>query len=235
MSINWTHAPYVSNSDIVDGYPVIAATPDVEEFDITKVWSAFQQDGTVYSYYHPKNVLSVFDLSKVYSTFDVLNKSLYGYAVPFVPSLPKPGAFAGTTGIQTITLPMSVECLGRYTFSDSSLSSIALSPVCEFYSSTFPQNCAKTFYNCSITSVVYPVDPIEFTVGDNYTRVLSGTIVNVRVTDNNENFDTVCRHFDFSGIDTSQVVSDASATLTAYNYDGGIIGTSSLTYSVVAS
>lgn len=239
MSIIWTYPDppespnYKSDSDILGGYPVLYSTPNIVEFDIDEVWSAFSQDGTLYNYFHPRNVISVFDLSKVYSLFNVLDESLYGYPIPFVPKLPKPGAFAGTTGITSITIPMSVKHLGRYTFYDSALQSITLSPLCEMYSSTLPVGCTVSFYTVTITSVEFPIDPIEFYVGDDAEDILKDTAVTMSVTDGTSVVSVEYNRFTFSGLDTSEEISGATAELQVRSYLNSILATYSFTYAVV--
>ena len=234
MSVIWTHSPYISDTDILNGYPVIDTTPTLSEFDITKVWSAFQQDGTLYNYFHPRNVISEFDITKVYSTINVSDKSLYGYPIPHVPELPKPGAFVNTTQITSITLPLSIESLGFYTFSGSALQSITLSPFCKFYSSTLPSGCSITYYTLTIDSVEFPIDPIEFYVGDDAASILSDTVVNVSVTDGTTTLTREYNNFIISGLNTDEEVSSATATLQLISYSGTVLNTYNFTYDVLA-
>jgi hypothetical protein len=82
--------------------------------------------------------------------------------------------------------------------------------------------------------VEFPIDPIEFYVGDDAASILSDTVVNVSVTDGTTTLTREYNNFIFSGLNTDEEVSSATATLQLISYSGTVLNTYNFTYDVLA-
>ncbi|MDE5582819.1 MAG: leucine-rich repeat domain-containing protein [Ruminococcus sp.] len=70
--------------------------------------------------------------------------------MPFHELLPfeKPlGAFMGAEKLKYVYIPDSVRKIGRFAFSGTALESVKIHPDCEFFETSFPENCIIKFYN----------------------------------------------------------------------------------------
>lgn len=56
------------------------------------------------------------------------------------------GAFANATQLRKISIPRSVKKIGEYAFRNTQLSSVVISQDCEYYPTSFPDNCIIYFY-----------------------------------------------------------------------------------------
>lgn len=61
-------------------------------------------------------------------------------------SIDELGAFANAENLVEISIPPSVKKIGRYSFANTSLTSVRIARDCTYYPTTFPQNCTIHFY-----------------------------------------------------------------------------------------
>lgn len=57
------------------------------------------------------------------------------------------GAYAYTSNLVSIQIPVSVKYISNYAFYDSAISSVKLSRDCIFYEKSFPNNCEIIYYD----------------------------------------------------------------------------------------
>jgi hypothetical protein len=233
MIYNWESAIFASSDDVINGYPFPKDSHSVVEFDIYRVYSVWEQDVDVLSnYFYPGTPPCVFDITKVYSNWNLVDSDLFGYITPNNVYLYKSGAFAHTTGIQSITFPLSVKKLGYYTCYKSAIEDVTISPTCIAYDTTFPDNCTFTYYSGEINSVSFPISPIEFFVGDDYEEALAGTVVNVTVSDSQDSITLYAPYFRFEDISTNTEVQSATGKVVFTSFNGDVIDTYDFTYKV---
>lgn len=233
---NWESTIFASSDEVLYGYPFPKASTNPIEFDIDSVYSVWSLSPTIlYGYPVSSPKVIKFDLSKVFSNWTDSSNDLFGYVVPRDCKIYKSGAFAHTTEITSLQFPISVIKLGEYTCYDSAITSVQVSPLCEFYSTTFPDNCTITYYTVSIDTITFPITPLEFVVGDDYNAVLDGTTVLVTVSDGTDSITTYAKNFTITDIDTSTEVSDATGYVNVITSTGSIACSESFTYSVVAA
>lgn len=60
------------------------------------------------------------------------------------------GAFMGAENLEYARIPETVRKIGRYAFSDTALQKIRISPECEYYETSFPEDCVVEFYGQSV-------------------------------------------------------------------------------------
>lgn len=232
----WESTIFASSYEVLSGYPFPKLSTSPQIFDIDSVYSNWTLDQNVlYGYPVSTNSkLAPFDLSKVFSNWTDLSGDLFGYTIPKNCSVYKSGAFAHTSQIFQIEFPVSVSKLGRYTCYDSSVLFAKLSPLCEFFDTTFPQQCTLSFYNIEINSIVYPMNPIIFYVGDNFESMLSDTSINVTISDGEDEITTYAKNFKFANVDTSDEISDAQGIVNILSYSGIVVASDTFTYSVIS-
>ena len=63
-----------------------------------------------------------------------------------IPDVCGVGAFANATQLRKISIPRSVKKIGEYAFRNTQLSSVVISQDCEYYPTSFPDNCIIYFY-----------------------------------------------------------------------------------------
>lgn len=63
-----------------------------------------------------------------------------------IPDVRGVGAFANATQLRKISIPRSVKKIGEYAFRNTQLSSVVISQDCEYYPTSFPDNCTVRFY-----------------------------------------------------------------------------------------
>jgi hypothetical protein len=56
------------------------------------------------------------------------------------------GAFANATQLRKVSIPKSVKKIGRYSFRNTELTSVTIARDCEYYPTSFPDNCIVRFY-----------------------------------------------------------------------------------------
>lgn len=56
------------------------------------------------------------------------------------------GAFANATQLRKVSIPKSVKKIGRYAFRHTKLTSVTIARDCEYYPTSFPDNCTVKFY-----------------------------------------------------------------------------------------
>lgn len=56
------------------------------------------------------------------------------------------GAFANATQLRKVSIPKSVKKIGRYSFRNTKLTSVTIARDCEYYPTSFPDNCTVKFY-----------------------------------------------------------------------------------------
>ncbi|MDE6502043.1 MAG: leucine-rich repeat domain-containing protein [Ruminococcus sp.] len=56
------------------------------------------------------------------------------------------GAFMGVKTLEYVRIPETVRKIGRYAFADTALKKVRISPDCEYFDTSFPENCIIEFY-----------------------------------------------------------------------------------------
>lgn len=56
------------------------------------------------------------------------------------------GAFANATQLRKVSIPKSVKKIGKYSFRNTRLTSVTIARDCEYYPTSFPDNCTVRFY-----------------------------------------------------------------------------------------
>lgn len=56
------------------------------------------------------------------------------------------GAFANAKNLQEVSIPKSVKKIGKYAFRNTQLKSVIISKDCEYFTTSFPENCKIKFY-----------------------------------------------------------------------------------------
>ena len=233
MQYNWESSIFASSDDVVGGYPFPKLSKNVVIFDIEKIYSVWHQnsyvlDNYLYSGYPPY----IFNLSKVFSNWVYNKQELFGYIIPSNCTIYRSGSFAHTSMITELKFPMSVKKLGYYTCYDSNVQTVTLSPLCEFYETTFPENCTKTYYNTVIDSVAFPVTQIVFYVNDDAEERLLGTSATITISDGDIQETRISTNLTISA-DTSTIGSDKTGFVNFVAYDDSVVATYEFTYSVI--
>ena len=69
------------------------------------------------------------------------------YIYNCLPEIDNLGAFANANNLTYISIPPSVKKIGRYSFRDTQLTSVRLARDCEYFPTSFPDNCEIFFYD----------------------------------------------------------------------------------------
>lgn len=56
------------------------------------------------------------------------------------------GAFTNATQLRKVSIPKSVKKIGKYSFRNTRLTSVTIARDCEYYPTSFPDNCTVRFY-----------------------------------------------------------------------------------------
>lgn len=56
------------------------------------------------------------------------------------------GSFANAKNLQRVSIPQSVKRIGKYAFRNTQLTSVTIAKDCEYYDTSFPDNCKIKFY-----------------------------------------------------------------------------------------
>lgn len=56
------------------------------------------------------------------------------------------GAFTNATQLRKVSIPKSVKKIGKYSFRNTKLTSVTIARDCEYYPTSFPDNCTVRFY-----------------------------------------------------------------------------------------
>lgn len=216
----------------VDGKrTTIPLNQDYLEYDWNEVYYLFTTDNNTTTGYPRTAKLEKFKLKDVYSGWYIEVPEAQGILEPVeVPYVL--GAFAYTTDIESVTIPNSVTDLWKFTFINSSVESVTLSPDCRYYDYTFPENCNLDYYDFDI--IINDGYSITFTVGDDPEEVMIGK-VKIKVW--NEEHDNYIvrdlRKFTLENVDTSSVCTDETGNVIFF-YDGDqSLSEHTFTYSVV--
>lgn len=54
------------------------------------------------------------------------------------------GAFCHATNLNSVTIPSTVQSIGRYSFTHTVLTAVTLPDACTYYSTSFPEGCTVT-------------------------------------------------------------------------------------------
>ena len=78
--------------------------------------------------------------------YSVWRETDNGVSNELIPDVCGVGAFANATQLRKISIPRSVKKIGEYAFRNTQLSSVVISQDCEYYPTSFPDNCIIYFY-----------------------------------------------------------------------------------------
>ena len=56
------------------------------------------------------------------------------------------GAFKNATSLEYVYIPRTVQKIGRYAFAGTALKSVTIPTGCQYYETSFPENCEINFY-----------------------------------------------------------------------------------------
>ena len=62
----------------------------------------------------------------------------------------KSGAFFNVRSLTAVSIPKSVRKIGEISFSGTSLKEVTISPECEYFPTSFPENCKINFYDLTV-------------------------------------------------------------------------------------
>ncbi|MDE5558973.1 MAG: leucine-rich repeat domain-containing protein [Ruminococcus sp.] len=60
------------------------------------------------------------------------------------------GAFMNAVNLEYVRIPETVRKIGRYAFANTALQKVKISSECEYYKTSFPENCEIEFYGISL-------------------------------------------------------------------------------------
>lgn len=75
---------------------------------------------------------------------------LYNGGMPYhelLPDVDDLGAFANATKLKKVYIPKTVKKIGEFAFRNTKLKSVTIAKDCEYYSTSFPDNCVVKFYD----------------------------------------------------------------------------------------
>jgi hypothetical protein len=141
----------------------------------------------------------VFNIEDVYTVFHSGDVTTMYLCAP-VMNIPVLGAFAYTTDITSIEIPISVKSIGDFSFYGSSLQTAKISPFLNYTDGTFPQSTSIIYWNVTDLSCV--LTKTEYNVGDSFDY--STCTVTVTVYDGTEYETGVVENYEVVDFDTSQ-------------------------------
>lgn len=202
-SINYDnlYIPLKQDNEEFNGYPY-SYIPDI--FTYSKTFQPFQQS-SVYFYNFPYTILpNDFMFSK---TFQWITQTIYnfdGFPMGFNMEPFQLGAFRSCKGIEKLEIPVSVTKLGKYTFKDSSIHTITLSPDCYYSSTTFTGDIVIEYWNVSNFTIINEPTKKEYIVGEEFDP--SGLELRATITDNRKSITrNIIRNYTFDGFDSSRI------------------------------
>lgn len=78
------------------------------------------------------------------------------YGLPFhelMPDIPVTlGAFQDVTTLGKISIPQSVKKIGEFAFAGTSLKKVKIASDCEYFPTSFPEDCVVEFYGGEVTT-----------------------------------------------------------------------------------
>jgi len=78
-----------------------------------------------------------------YSSWRIINGKLQNIDVPNIKPI---GAFYNCRGLVTVYIPPTVKKIGPYAFYNTQLSQVQIASDCEYYDTSFPENCTIEYY-----------------------------------------------------------------------------------------
>lgn len=141
----------------------------------------------------------VFNIEDVYTVFHSGDVTTDYLCTP-ITNVPVLGAFAYTTDITSIEIPISVKSIGDFSFYGSSLQTAKISPFLNYTDGTFPQSTSIIYWNTTNLSCV--LTKTEYNVNDSFDY--STCTVTVTVYDGTEYETGVVENYEVVDFDTSQ-------------------------------
>ena len=141
----------------------------------------------------------IFDINDVYTVFHDGDVTTDYLCTP-ITNVQVLGAFAYTTDITSIEIPISVKSIGDFSFYRSSLQTAKISPFLNYTDGTFPQSTSIIYWNTTNLSCV--LTKTEYNVGDSFDY--STCTVTVTVYDGTEYETGVVEDYEVVDFDTSQ-------------------------------
>ena len=141
----------------------------------------------------------IFNIADVYTVFHSGDVTTDYLCTP-ITNVPVLGAFAYTTDITSIEIPISVKSIGDFSFYGSSLQTAKISPFLNYTDDTFPQSTSIIYWN--ITDLSCVLTKTEYNVGDNFDY--STCTATVTVYDGTEYETGVVENYEVVDFDTSQ-------------------------------
>ena len=141
----------------------------------------------------------VFNIEDVYTVFHSGDVTTDYLCTP-ITNVPVLGAFAYTTDITSIEIPISVKSIGDFSFYGSNLQVAKISPFLNYADGTFPQSTSIIYWN--ITDLSCVLTKTEYNVGDSFDY--STCTVTVTAYDGTEYETGVVENYEVVDFDTSQ-------------------------------
>ena len=141
----------------------------------------------------------VFNIGDVYTVFHSGDVTTDYLCTP-ITNVPVLGAFAYTTDITSIEIPISVKSIGDFSFYGSSLQTAKISPFLNYTDGTFPQSTSIIYWNVTDLSCV--LTKTKYNVDDSFDY--STCTVTVTVYDGTEYETGVVENYEVVDFDTSQ-------------------------------
>ena len=125
----------------------------------------WQYDPNISDIAIPIDVISVyeFNIDDVYTVFHSGDVTTNYICSPVI-DIPVLGAFAYTTDITSIEIPISVTSVGDFAFYESALQTVKISPFLDYSDGTFPPTATITYWPTSNLTCV--LTKTEYYVGD---------------------------------------------------------------------
>jgi hypothetical protein len=239
---SWTEDIWSQDDDVNFGLPYVTATGYAQVPNFNNLTFYWKFEDATYKMPIPKScqmILAV-DYTNVATIFGN-NEKNYGLPMPITCNqFPVSGAFKGCTNLVNVQIPLSVTFIDYYSFNDTSVSSVTISPDCRFYKNTFPQGCQINYYTASIDRIEWngsPVTELDYVVNSSDISELTdeNCDIIISITDGIHTVERKLKNFTVSGVDTSQLDTGLTGTIIFNACDGTPIDTYNFTYNVVQS
>lgn len=79
-----------------------------------------------------------------HSSWEIVNGVLTNIDIPSADPI---GAFCNCVSLSVVSIPRSVKKIGRFSFKNTRLSNVIIARDCEYYDTSFPENCTINYYD----------------------------------------------------------------------------------------